>query len=123
MTDGNTYAINKHLDEREDYDELQEVTAELEQAEADNMMLIERIEELEVESKTLRSMVADVIADTGDDPEIMAVSRAEWAARAFTAEAKLAKALEFIEDLTGCEWPYCEDAKRVLAELKGQDDE
>ena len=38
-------------------------------------------------------------------------------------EAKLAKAVEFIEDLTGCEWPYCEDAKRVLAELKGQDDE
>ena len=40
MTDGNTYAINKHLDEREDWDALQEVTAELEQAEA-------RIEELE----------------------------------------------------------------------------
>ena len=40
MTDGNTYAINKHLDEREDYDALQEVTAELEQAEA-------RIEKLE----------------------------------------------------------------------------
>jgi len=39
------------------------------------------------------------------------------------AEAKLAKAVEFIEDLTGCEWPYCEDAKRVLAELKGQDDD
>ena len=47
MTDGNTYAINKHLDEREDYDALQEVTAELEQAEADNIMLIGRIEELE----------------------------------------------------------------------------
>ena len=42
MTDGNTYAINTHLDEREDYDALQEVTAELEQAEA-------RIEELEKE--------------------------------------------------------------------------
>ncbi len=42
MTDGNTYEINKHLDEREDYDALQEVTAELEQAEA-------RIEELEKE--------------------------------------------------------------------------
>jgi len=42
MTDGNTYAINKHLDEREDYDALQEVTTELEQAEA-------RIEELEKE--------------------------------------------------------------------------
>ena len=40
MTDGNTYAISQHLDEREDWDALQEVTAELEQAEA-------RIEELE----------------------------------------------------------------------------
>ena len=40
MTDGNTYAISKHLDEREDWDALQEVYAELEQAEA-------RIEELE----------------------------------------------------------------------------
>ena len=36
-------------------------------------------------------------------------------------EAKLTKAVEFIEDLTGCEWPYCEDAKRVLAELKGEE--
>ena len=39
MTDGNTYAINKHIDDLEDYAALQEVTAELEQAEA-------RIEEL-----------------------------------------------------------------------------
>jgi ferritin-like protein len=77
MTDGNTYAINKHLNDQEDWDALQEVTAELEQAEA-------RIEEL---------------------------------------EGKLAKALEFIQDLTGCEWPYCEDAKRILAELKGKTDE
>ncbi len=42
MTDGNTYAIDKRLDEREDWDALQEVTTELEQAEA-------RIEELEKE--------------------------------------------------------------------------
>ena len=28
------------------------------------------------------------------------------------AEIKLAKAVDFIEDLTGCEWPYNEDAKR-----------
>ena len=40
MTDGNTQAIAQYLDEREDWDALQEVTAELEQAEA-------RIEELE----------------------------------------------------------------------------
>ena len=42
MTDGNTYVINKYLNELEDWDVLQEVTAELEQAEA-------RIEELEAE--------------------------------------------------------------------------
>jgi len=45
----------------------------------------------------------------------------ELAATCDELKAKLAKAVEFIEDLTGCEWPYCEDAKRVLAELKGQD--
>ena len=77
MTDGNTQAIAQYLDERDEWDALQEVTVELEQAEA-------RIEEL---------------------------------------EAKLAKAVGFIEDLTGCEWPYNEDAKRTLAELKGETDE
>jgi len=40
MTDGNTYEINKRLNSEEDYDALQEATAELEQAES-------RIEELE----------------------------------------------------------------------------
>ena len=50
MTDGNTYALDKHLDEREDWDALQEVTAELEQAE-------ERIEELEAKlEKALKAL-------------------------------------------------------------------
>ena len=53
MTDGNTYAINKHLDEREDYDALQEVTTELEQAEA-------RIEELEGRLAKAFIVVADL---------------------------------------------------------------
>ena len=35
MTDGNTYAINRRLNDLEDWDALQEVTAELEQAEAE----------------------------------------------------------------------------------------
>lgn len=74
MTDGNTYAINKHLDESEDYDALQEVTAELEQAEADNMLLIDRIEKLEADNKALRRVIVDHINSTGDDPEIMAAS-------------------------------------------------
>ena len=50
-----------------------------------------RIEELEAENKHLKSLIAGVINDTGDDPEIMAASRAEWAARALEAEAKLAE--------------------------------
>lgn len=53
-----------------------------------------RIQELEAENKRLKAIVADVIYSTGDDPEIMAASRAEWAARALAAEAKLAKAVE-----------------------------
>jgi hypothetical protein len=91
-----------------------------------------RIEELEAESKTLRSMVADVIADTGDDPKIMAASRAEWAARAFTAEAKLSKAICFITEVkAGPSWgeslpswvnSRMLSARTTLAELKGQDD-
>ena len=52
MTDGNTYAINKHLDEREHWDALQEVTAELEQAEA-------RIEELEAKLAKLEWLLCD----------------------------------------------------------------
>lgn len=56
MTDGNTYAINKHLDEREDYDALQEVTAELEQAEA-------RIEELEAKLSKSEALWAKAVVN------------------------------------------------------------
>ena len=58
MTDGNTYAINKHLDEREDWDALQEVTAELEQAEA-------RIEELE--AKLAKALEIVEVVETFSD--------------------------------------------------------
>ena len=54
MTDGNTYAINKYLDEREDDDALQEVTAELEQAEA-------RIDELETKLAEARADWFEVV--------------------------------------------------------------
>ena len=53
MTDGNTHAIAQHLDEREDWDALQEVTAELEQAEA-------RIAELEAMLAKAIDFVAEV---------------------------------------------------------------
>ena len=52
MIDGNTHAIDQHLDEREDWDALQEVTAELEQAEA-------RIEELEANLAKARWLLCD----------------------------------------------------------------
>jgi hypothetical protein len=86
-----------------------------------------RIEELEAESKTLRSMVAGVIADTGDDPEIMAASRAEWASRALEAEAKLAKAVAELEDMQKVPRSDASHGilmvmiKHTLAELKGQE--
>ena len=66
MTDGNTYAINKHL-EREDYDELQEVTAELQQAESAIISLIDRIEELEAKlAKAIEDLKS--IERMGDGP-------------------------------------------------------
>ena len=52
MTDGNTHAIAQHLDEREDWDALQEVTAALEQAEA-------RIEELEAKLAKAEWLLCD----------------------------------------------------------------
>ena len=95
-----------------------------------------RIGELEAENNTLRSMVADVIADTGDDPEIMAASRAEWAARALAAEAKLARAVDASVEAVWAEYTDSIESKwafrkehvqnaiaRTLAELKGQGNE
>ena len=49
----------------------------------------DRLEELEADNKALRRMLAEVVKSTGDDPEIMAASRAEWAARAKAAEARV----------------------------------
>ena len=54
MTDGNTYEISKHLDEREDWDALQEVTAELEQAEA-------KIVELEAKLDQAQWLLCDAL--------------------------------------------------------------
>ena len=56
MTDGNTHAIAQHLDEREDWDALQEVTTELEQAEA-------RIAELEAELEGRKTLMLALAGD------------------------------------------------------------
>jgi hypothetical protein len=67
----------------------------------------DRIKKLQAENKRLKALVAGVIHSMGDDPEIMAASRAEWAARALTAEAKLAKAVEALSRI--------EDASKFYA--------
>ena len=101
MTDGNTYAINKHLDESEDYDALQEVTAELEQAEA-------RIEELE-DTLSLR---------TNLHQECIHLLQ--------SAEAKLAAALEMAIDECGYYWGsesynnWWQERRNRVAQLKGE---
>jgi hypothetical protein len=51
--------------------------------------MADRIEELQAENKKLRHIIIDQIEGAGDDPEIMAASRAEWAARAKAAEARV----------------------------------
>ena len=94
MTDANKYYLDKREAEQEEYD----FKDEYEEIAADNVRL-----------------EADLTYWKAD-------SAAAWD-KCEENRLKLAKAVEFIEDLTGCEWPYCEDAKRVLAELKGQDDE
>ena len=99
MTDGNTYAINKHLNDQEDWDALQEVTAELEQAEA-------RIEELEAKLAKAVSFTSDV------------------AYRATTIEHDRDEMwlldLDVLRHERDCD---ITQARTTLAELKGQDDE
>ena len=92
----------------------------------------DRIKKLETENKRLKSLVADVIHSTGDDPEIMAASRAEWAARALAAEAKLAKAMDALGEAIYLLDPDEEDIAKetglhrivtTYAELTGGKDE
>ena len=97
MTDENTYAINKHLDEREDWDALQEVTAELEQAEA-------RIEKLE----GMLARAVDVLLEA----ETKKYHDAWLEVEIVELEDKLAKAVCLITDI-----------EAALAELKGQEDD
>ena len=108
MSDGNTYAINKHLDDQEDYDALQEVTAELEQAEA-------RIEELEATLQQERSAKWEVL-------------ESPFKLRVQELEANLAGAVKLIDlavELT--KWDLNpklrDDMIDFTTELKGQDDE
>ena len=127
-----TDATNKHLDEREDFDALQEIYADLEQAEAETAMLIDRIEELE-DTLSLRTNL-----------------HGEATYLIHRLEAELAKVLEALQSMPeavvhttlddGPLWPEdrmgvwlaaldaCRNVvqskvDQTLAELKGQDDE
>ena len=103
MTDGNTYAINKHLDEREDWDALQEVTAELEQAEA-------RIEELE--AKLAKAVIALKLLV---DVSVMMQSATSHNKHRHNT---------VITDTMWAQWSkQLKYTRTTLAELKGQDDE
>ena len=62
MTDGNTYAINKYLNDQEDWDALQEVTTELEQAEARIEELSNCVAVLEAKLTNQTHMIAQVFA-------------------------------------------------------------
>ena len=115
MTDGNTYAINKHLDEREDYDALQEVTTELEQAEAG-------IEELEGRLASAVDVLLEGVQAEADN--IMLIGRIK------ELEAKLTKAVSALGGMVGLFSGYSlllkgthlkivlYNARAALAELK-----
>ena len=81
MTNGNTYAINNYLDEREDWDALQEVTAELEQAEA-------RIEELEGKLSKAVEALDEAVYLLGPDEEDMMVKAGVYRVVTTLAELK-----------------------------------
>lgn len=73
--------------------------------------MADRIEELEAELSEqiewVKSLADDLIAAEGREARL---------------KEKLEKALDFLEDLTECEWPYDEGAKCILAELTGGKD-
>lgn len=56
-------------------------------------------------------------------PDEWFAERAQMQERIKGLEAKLEKAVAFLKDQTGAEWPYDEGAKRTLAELTGGKDE
>lgn len=87
-----------------------------------------RVKELEADIKGLRHMILDQINSTGDDPEIMAATRAEWAARALTAEAKVAEALEAVKSIKSDMDDRDDNSayltcKYIIAKLEGDSDD
>jgi len=91
MTDGNTYAINKRLNDQEDWDALQEALAELEQAEA-------RIEELEDILAVKRKLIFTVESDKIDLAFKLAKALAELERLGFDFESTVGRKLKGQDD-------------------------
>ena len=87
-----------------------------------------RIEELEADNKGLRHMILDQINSTGDDPEIIAATRAEWAARALMAEDRLNAASKMLPRAIiaihkGRKQEAIDVLETVIEQLKGGSDD
>ena len=117
MTDGNTDAINKPLNDQEDFDALQEAYTELEQAEAENKKYHDawleaeaKVVELEAKLKAKEKLM---LALAGDKIDLVS----ELAG----VKGKLEEALELSD--AGMVGEAGDHLRTTLAELKGQDDE
>ena len=104
-------------------DRIEELEERLKAATDDAKEAEAYVEELEVDNKGLRHMILDQINSTGDDPEIMAATRAEWAARALMAEAKLEKIRTFLDELWDSQGYDARELHDLLKELDGVKDE
>ena len=118
MTDGNTYAINKHLNDQEDWDALQEVTAELEQLEAEAKKYHDAWLEAEAQVVELEAQVEGCLAVIATErDEVLALRR------------KLAEAVQGLEDALEVGMAYSDDrlgydgAIYLLNRLKGEQDD
>jgi hypothetical protein len=64
----------------------------------------------------------DTWVETADVPDLAADRIEQLAATNEALVNALAKAVDFIEDLEGHEWPLDVQAKRILAEIRGAND-
>jgi len=81
----------------------------------------DRIEELEAKNKRLNEQM-DAIEEMGTEslnalPDCL-MRLAPALVENDELKAKLEKVTAFLQDQTGAEWPYSEDAKDILAELR-----
>ena len=144
MTNGNTYEINKQLNEREDFDALEEVTAELEQAEVRIEELSNCVAVLEAKLSKSEALLAKAVEEKLDAIDMLdawfdrrklahdAVDQAVVdAASGYLRTSRSGGMPQDESDLVlGCIQDMARlsifadlFARTTLAELKGQDDE